>query len=121
MYKNVLAYADDIIIYSENIEDHIKTLKKVFELIRKGNLTLQRQKCQIAKKQVSFLGMVFQEGQMQVDPKKVELSKECKPPTNKKMLRSFLGMTTFLRRFIKDYSKIARPLYNLLKKDITYK
>ena len=121
LYKFCIAYMDDIIVYSSSIEEHIEHLKQIFKALTDANLRLNLKKSEIAKSKVSFLGMVFEGDTLKIDPKKLQIIKDFKIPQNQKALKSFLGMTTFLRRFIKNYAKVSAPLNNLLRKDTIYK
>lgn len=111
------AYQDDIVIYSENWEDHLLHLSQVFERIRSSGLTVKRSKCVIANAQVIYLGHVVGSGSITPIEAKVEAILNFPNPTDKKQLRQFLGVIGYYRRYIPNMSQICAPLTNMLKKD----
>jgi hypothetical protein len=116
-WKFALVYMDDIIIYSKTTEDHRSHLEKVFQLLLQAGLKLNPDKCDFYQTQILFLGhMVSKEG-IKPNPTLVNKIKNCPRPVNRSKVRSFLGLASYYRRFIKDFSAIARPLYNLTKLD----
>ena len=112
----VVVYLDDIVIYSESMEEHEEHLRRVFERLRKHELYLKLSKCSFAQKRIKFLGHIIEQGRVQMDPIKVKVIQEWQAPTNVSELRSFLGLANYYRKFVKDYSGIATPLTELLKK-----
>ena len=118
-YKTMLLYADDLIIFNNSFEKHIDTLKEVFEKLRHANLTLNAKKCNLAQKEICYLGMKISETGIAVDDDKIKAIANLKQPQTLKQLRSFLGKTQFHKRHIKGYSKIASPLYGLLQQSDT--
>jgi len=112
-----LVYVDDIICYSRGMKDHVKHLNEIFDRFRDANLKLHPTKCQFAKNKVLYLGYYITDNGLETDPSKIKIIKDYPKPTNLKSLRSFIGLAQFYRRFIKDFSKIATPLYDLQKKD----
>ncbi|EEB88901.1 hypothetical protein MPER_13072, partial [Moniliophthora perniciosa FA553] len=113
----VAVYLDDILIYSTTLEEHHQTTHEVLKRLQENDLYLRPEKCEFDQQQVEYLGMVIREGQVSMDPVKVRAVKEWATPRNLRELRGFLGFANFYRRFIKDFSKIARPLNDLTKKD----
>jgi hypothetical protein len=110
-------FLDDIVIYAKSLSEHDDKLRDVFGRIRKYNLKLQPDKCEFLRTEVSYLGHVITEDGVRPDPKKVEVIENFPRPTSTKQLKSFLGMASYYRKFISKFSKIAAPLYMLLKKD----
>lgn len=98
------------------LEEYISLLRQIFEIIRTANLRLQHPKCEFAQKKLSFLSMVFEKDALFIDLQKLEIVKKFPRPNNQKSLKGFLGMTTFLPKFIRNYSHIAVPLNTLLKR-----
>ena len=118
LYLNqCLLYLDDIIIFSKSFNEHIERLKTVFQRLREANLKLKPSKCSFLQKQVKYLGHIVSAEGIRTDPSKIEVLKNWPLPSNVKQVRQFLGFAGFYRRFVKDFSKIARPLHNLLRCD----
>jgi hypothetical protein len=119
-WKFALVYMDDIIIYSKTLEDHQQHLRKIFQLLIEAGLKLNPDKCDFFQKQILFLGHLISKDGLRPNPTLVQKIADCPRPITKTKVKSFLGLASFYRRFIKDFSKIARPLYNLTKQDITF-
>jgi len=120
-FKNLLFFLDDCILMSDNIETHIKELSQFLHKLKEAGLVINLKKSHFAQKRITFLGTVFEGNTIQMDPDKLKIINEFQIPNNQKGLKSFLGMTNFLKRFIKDYSHIVAPLNRLLKKDTIFK
>ncbi|GBC25874.2 retroviral-like aspartic protease 1 [Rhizophagus irregularis DAOM 181602=DAOM 197198] len=118
--KFVLVYLDDIIIYSKTFKDHIQHLEEVLNRIRKANLRLKAEKCHFAVAELQFLGHVIGKEGVKPDPEKVNKMVNYPEPQNIKELRGILGLFSYYQRFIKDFAKVADPMYKLLKKDAPY-
>ena len=110
-----LIYLDDIVVFSRTFEEHIERLEKVFERLVEAGLKLSPAKCNLFQKELKYLGHIVSPEGIATDPKKVECVREWPVPQNLKQLQSFLGFVGYYRRFIKDFSKISRPLYDLFK------
>lgn len=108
--KFVMVYLDDIVIYSNSIEEHKHHLKSVLETLQKNHLVAKLSKCAFFYEQIGFLGFIIGNGKVQTDPGKIEKVKEWPIPKTVKDCQSFLGLTGFYRRFIKNYSQITAPL-----------
>jgi hypothetical protein len=115
--KICLVYLDDIIIYSKNIEEHKRHVKLILEKIREANLKLKPTKCQWFKDELTFLGHVINKNGVKPWDGNIKKIKEAPIPTNVTEVRRFLGLSQYYRNFIKDFSTIARPLYDLTKKE----
>ena len=116
----VMVYLDDVIIYSRTFEEHLKHIKEVFKRIQKANLRLKAEKCNFGATELQFLGHLVGKDGIQPDPEKVEKVVNYPIPTNIRTLRGALGLASYYRRFMKDFSRTAEPLYKLLKKDQPY-
>ena len=112
-YKCAIPYLDDILILSQNKEDHFRDLQDVFQSLRHGNLKLKPSKCQYFMDKIDFLGMVVTPKGLQPCPKKVQVIKTFPTPKTVKQVRSFNGMCQFYKKFIKDFATLAKPLYRL--------
>ena len=120
-YGIALAYLDDIIVYSETIEGCIDNLRVVFDRIRHANLKLKPKKCTFFQPETTFLGHVISGDGVKCDPVKVEAIAKWHPPKTTKQVKSFLGIIGYYRKFINNYSEMAEPLQDLMKKAIKFK
>lgn len=108
---------NDIVVISATLDEHITQLREVFSRLRKYSLQLQPPKCEFLRHEVKYLGHIITENGVKPDPEKISCVMNYPIPSNAKEVKSFLGLIGYYRRFIKDFSKIAKPLTNLLKKD----
>lgn len=112
--ETTLVYLDDVIVYSPDFESHLQHLEQVFRALDKYGLKLQPDKCQLLRKEVKFLGHVVSAAGIAVDPEKVAAVQGWEAPKTVRQVRSFLGFVGYYRRFIPDFSKIAKPINQLL-------
>ncbi|GJX44027.1 reverse transcriptase domain-containing protein [Tanacetum coccineum] len=118
--KFVIVFIDDILIYSKSEEEHEVHLKTILDLLKKEKLYAKFSKCEFWLQEVQFLGHVVNRDGIHVDPSKVESVKNWKTPESSTEIRSFLGLAGYYRRFIENFSKIAKPLTLLTQKNKTY-
>ena len=114
------SYLDDVVVYSRTSEEHLSNLQVVFDRLRAAGLKLKRKKCEFFKEQLEFLGHMISEKGIQPCKDKVEVIVNLEPPKTLKEVRSFIGMTGFYRRYIPNYSKIAKPLSALTRKNAQF-
>ena len=119
--KFVVVYFDDILIYSKTLHDHISHLRSVLEVLRKEKLYANLGKCTFCTDQLVFLGFVVSAQGIHVDDEKIRAIQEWPAPTNIGQMRSFHGLASFYRRFVKDFSTIATPLTAVMKKNVPFK
>ena len=119
-WQFVIAYVDDLIVYSETLEDHIVHLQKLFERLHASNVKLNPSKVQFFKNKVSFLGFIIENGECSPDPEKLKSLEGYGIPVNRKDVQRFLGFAGYYRQFIENFSLIAKPLTNLLKKEVEF-
>jgi hypothetical protein len=113
----VAVFVDDILIFSKTMEEHEEHLRLVLEKLRSNQLNAKFSKCEFWLTEVTFLGHVISAGGVSVDLGKVKDVLNWMPPTTILEIRSFLGLAGYYRRFIKDFSKIAKPMTKLLEKN----
>ena len=113
-------YMDDIIVYGESFEECLINLEIVMHMCIEKNLVLNWEKCHFIVNQGIVLGHIILEKGIEVDKAKIDLISKLPSPTNVKTVRQFLGHAGFYRRFIMNFSKIAKPLYRLLEKDAKF-
>ncbi|GKD01327.1 putative reverse transcriptase domain-containing protein, partial [Tanacetum coccineum] len=118
--KFVIVFIDDILIYSKSEEEHEVHLKTILDLLKKEKLYAKFSKCEFWLKEVQFLGHVVNRDGIHVDPSKVESVKNWKTPESSTEIRSFLGLAGYYRRFIENFSKMAKPLTLLTQKNKPY-
>nr|AAN04909.1 Putative polyprotein [Oryza sativa Japonica Group] len=115
--KFVVVFIDDILIYSQSEEDHQHHLRLVLGKLREHQLYAKLSKCEFWLPEVKFLGHVISAKGVAVDPETVTAVTDWKQPKTVTQVRSFLGLAGYYRRFIENFSKIARPMTQLLKKE----
>lgn len=103
-------YLDDIIIYAKDLNDHSQKITEIFQRLRKYNLKLQPLKCEFLRKEVNYLGHQITDEGVKPDPQKISCVKQFPIPRNVKEVKSFLGLSGYYRRFIRNYGWIAKPL-----------
>jgi hypothetical protein len=115
--KFVVVFIDDILIFSKTEEEHEKHLRMVLEKLRSNQLYAKFSKCEFWLTEVTFLEHVISAGGISVDPSKVKDVLNWMLPMNASEIQSFLRLAGYYRRFIKDFSKIDKPMTRLLEKD----
>ena len=109
----IVVYLDNILIFTETLEEHWSVTCHVLELMERHKLYLKPEKCKFKKTTVEYLGVIISHNFIAMDPVKIAGVQEWPALTNKKEVQSFLGFTNFYCRFIKDFSEHAWPLFNL--------
>ncbi|GFX03043.1 retrovirus-related Pol polyprotein from transposon 412 [Trichonephila clavipes] len=112
-FEACLIYLDDVIIGGRTFEEHLQNIRKVLSKLSDANLKLNPSKCKFFQKEVNYLGHIISAEGVRTDPEKVSAVKNWKRPENLRELRSFLGLCTYYRKFVKGFSNIARPLHKL--------
>ena len=114
--KCCLVYLDDIIIFSNNAEEHLQHVKLVSQRLRNHNLKIKLSKCKFAQTQVEYLSHIISNGCIKPNPLKIASVTDFKRPTNVKSVQSFLGLVSYYRKFIKDCANLCSPLICLTTK-----
>ncbi|XP_011884023.1 PREDICTED: uncharacterized protein K02A2.6-like [Vollenhovia emeryi] len=117
---NVVIHVDDVLIYAKSVEEHDKTLKIVLERLTNEGVTLNREKCAFAAREVNFLGHKISERGIDVLPERVSAIINFPDPNNKESLMQFLGAVNYIGKYIPNKSKILEPLNSLLKDNIHF-
>jgi transposase InsO family protein len=112
-----VAFLDDLCVFSNTFEEHLNHLTSVFGALKSAKLTAHPTKVKLAMFELLYLGHLVGGGKRAVDTEKINVLEKIKVPRSKRDVRSFLGFVGFYKSFIKDYSEIASPLTDLLKKD----
>ena len=115
-----VAFLDDILAGNQNYQQHLSGLREIFERIRDSKMLLKAEKCKIFCEQITYLGHILSINGISTCPKKIEAIEKMAPPKNVKGVKSFLGLSGFYRRFVKDYAKIVEPLSRMTKKNAKF-
>ena len=112
-------YLDDIIVFSATFEDHVNNLRRVLQRLRQDGVKLKAAKCNLFQDNVRYLGRIISAEGYKPDPKETEALQKLKQNTPRTVgeLRKLLGLTGYYRRYLRDYAKRARPLFELLTMD----
>ncbi|KAJ9519492.1 hypothetical protein QJQ45_000587 [Haematococcus lacustris] len=111
-----LVYLDDILVMSKSVDEHLKHLRKVFDLLRLNKLFAKQSKCEFMRTTLKFLGHVIFAGAIAVDPEKIKSISSWPVPQSLQQLQSFLGAANFVRKFVHNFSVLAAPLTDLCGK-----
>jgi len=118
--KFLKVFVDDLNVHSENWEDHLRHLEVVLSKFREVNLKLNPGNCCFAAESIVFLGYMVSEEGTKPNPKKIDAVLRFPEPTTVTSVRSFLGLTGYYRKYVRGYSRLAGPLFELTKKDVTF-
>ena len=119
-WKESLLYMDDIITPGKSVDECLVRLEHVFQRLRAACLKLKPSKCIFFQKSAKCLGHIVTEDGVETDPEKIKAVREWPTPTNAKQVRSFVGLASYYRRFVKGFSDIARPLHQVCEKNKTF-
>lgn len=108
------AYIDDVMVYAKTIDESLESLDKVLEALIAAGFTINIAKCTFVMKKVLFLGFEISAGEIRPNPQKIESLVSLPPPSNVSSLRQFIGLASYFRQFIPNFSSIAEPLYRLM-------
>ena len=106
-------YLDDILIHSPDVPTHLIHMRQLFQRLREADLKLNREKCNLFKNHIQYLGYLISGEGIKPLPEKLESIKEMPPPTTPKEVKQFLGLIGYYRKFVPRFADVARPLTNL--------
>ena len=118
--EGCVVYIDDIVIYSQDWNTHLDRIRKLFEALRRAGLVVNLRKSEFAKATVVYLGHKVGHGSISPKDSNVKAILELTAPRDRRGIRKFLGMIGYYRRFIRNFSVIASPLTNLLRKQVKF-
>ncbi|XP_031758562.1 uncharacterized protein LOC108647661 [Xenopus tropicalis] len=116
----VVAYLDDILVYSTSLEEHRKHMKEVFSRLRLHNLVVKAEKCEFERDNIEFLGFVISTKGIVMDSKKVSAILDWPTPKDRKAVQRFVGFANFYRKFIRNFSEVIRPITDLTKQKVKF-
>jgi len=106
-------YIDDIVIIGKDFDEHARNVEQVFQRLRQAGLKLTPTKCSLFQEKVAFLGHVVSVWGIEPDPQKISCIATWPEPRTLSEMRSFLGLASYYKNFIENFSEISRPLYDL--------
>ena len=115
-----LIYIDDIIVFGNDVKQHMQRVDEVLNRIAKAGLKLKPEKCDLLCEEVRFLGHVINENGVMPDPTNISKIMDCPPPKTVSEVRQFLGMGSYYRRFIQNFSEIVKQMVHLTKKNVPF-
>ena len=115
-----MAYLDDIIIFSQNEEEHLKHIETILKKLKKADLKLNESKCHFFKMEIHYLGHLISVSSIQPLPEKLDSICNMLEPRSPKEIKQFLGLTSYCRKFVPTFSDMARPLTKLLAHDCEF-
>jgi len=118
--RGVIVYIDDILIHAATVEELRRLTRKVFEIVRQANLYLKASKCEFEVTSMGFLGFIISHNGVEADASKVEAIRSFPRPSNLRESRSFIGLTSYYRRFVPNFSRIAGPITSLTQKNVEF-
>ena len=116
LFEILLVYLDDILVYSDSFEEHLKRLRRVLTRLREIGLKLNPKKCHFCRKSVQYLGYKVSADGIETDEEKVKAVRDWPRPKTLRELRAYCGLCSYYRKFVKSFSNIAGPLHALVGK-----
>ena len=116
----VTEFVDDVLVGTETEEEHDKIIEEVLRRLEENNLYVKLEKCIWKVRKIRFLGVVIGPNGIEMEKKKVDGVLSWPEPKNVKDVRKFLGLANYYRRFIKDFTQVARPMNVLIRKDVKW-
>ncbi|KAL0554786.1 hypothetical protein IC582_008714 [Cucumis melo] len=114
--KFIIVYFDDILVFSKTYDQHLQHIDQLFQVLNHNELYVNLKKCIFCCNEIAFLGFIIRKDHVLMDEKKVETIKNWSTSTTVKQVQAFLGLASFYRKFIQNFSSIAAPITDCLKK-----
>ena len=114
------AYIDDVLVFSDTVEEHIEHLRVVLQRLRDVGIKLHPQKCSLGRSTVPYLGHIVSSQGIFPDHEKIAAVEKFPTPTNVRSVREFLGLASYYRRFVPNFAKVAGPLHMLTRADVPF-
>lgn len=118
--RGTLIYVDDILIRTPTFESHLQEIDHIMEQLTSAGAKISLLKCQWCKKKVDYVGLLVSSEGVEPQVSRIQGIENIKTPSNISELRSFLGVCNYSRQFVDGYAELAKPLTDLLKKDMTF-
>lgn len=119
-WSSCLVYLDDVVVVGRSFEEHFN-LQNVFKRLRRAGLKLKLKKCAFLKKEVLYLEHLVSRVGISTDPSKINKVTNWPEPTSTREVQQFLGFANYYRRFIRDFSQVAKPLHRLTERNCPFK
>ena len=116
MSGKIVIYIDDILIFSQTMDEHRRIVKQVLQILADNKLLLHPKKCKFHQTKIEYLGVILSQNSVETDPTKTKGVAQWPEPRDKREVRQFLGFCNFYRRFIPGFAQVARPLMELTGK-----
>jgi len=116
----VAAFVDDVLVGTETKEGHDKIVEEILRRLEENDLYIKLEKCVWKVRRIRFLGVVIGPKGIEMEKEKVDRVLSWPEPKNVKDIRKFLGLANYYRRFIKDFTRVARPINMLTRKDVKW-
>ena len=120
LFKHVIIFLDDLLVYSETPAEHLEHLEKVFLKLRAAGLKLKPKNCDLFQTQVNYLGHVLDKTGIRPDPKNLEAVRDWERQRKVIQVRSFTAFCNYYRKFVKEFAEVAKPLYRLTSKRVKF-
>jgi hypothetical protein len=120
-WEIALIYLDDVLVFAKTVEQAIHRLKLVFDRFRQAGFKLKPKKCELFQQTVLYLGHQVSKEGISADPEKVKVIRNWPVPRTVRDVRSFIGLASYYRKFVKGFADIARPMHKLMSKNATFK
>ena len=120
IFKHVLIFLDDLLIYGETPEDHLEHLEKIFLKLRAAGLKLKPKNCDLFQTQVNYLGHVLDKTGIRTNPKESEAVGDLERPKIVTQVSSFTAFCNYYRKFVKNFAEVAKPLYRLTSTGVNF-